>query len=157
MWSIIFCLLLLSFYHAALSPLAQMSRESTASLMGYPTPALAPPRSGAASVRQGCSRCRRCARCNLSFRVAHQGSVVIAFFELRVLGFGLSIDQDIRIGIFPKVEECFVGFAGGCVIAHQSLCPTELKPGQWTGDKPPAQTGIVDQLLELARGRSAIA
>src|ERR1700733_4286126 len=77
--------------------------------------------------------------------------------ELGVLGFGLSIDGKIGVGIFPNVKEFFVGFAGGCLIAHQSLCPTELKPGQRTRDVAPAQTRIVDQLLELARCRSALA
>jgi hypothetical protein len=50
---------------------------------------------------------------------------------LGVLDFGLSIDGKIGVGIFPNAEEFFVGFAGVCVIAHQPLCPTELKPGQW--------------------------
>jgi hypothetical protein len=77
--------------------------------------------------------------------------------ELSVLGFGLSIDGKTGAGIFPTGKEFFVGFAGRCLIAHQPLCPTELKPGQWAGYEFPAQTGIVDQLLELARRRSAIA
>src|ERR1700684_48686 len=79
------------------------------------------------------------------------------FLELGVLGFGLSIDGKIGVGIFPNTKEFFIGFAGGCVIAHPSLCPTELKPGQWAGYKVPAQTGIVDQLLELARRGLTIA
>ncbi len=60
------------------------------------------------------------------------------FLELGVLGFGLSIDGNIGVGIFPNAKEFFVRFAGGCVVAHQSLCPTELKPGQWAGYKFPA-------------------
>ena len=77
--------------------------------------------------------------------------------ELGVLGLGLLIDGKIGVGVFPNAKEFFVRFAGGCVVAHQSLRPTELKPGQWAGDIFPAQTGIVDQLLEFARCRSAIA
>jgi hypothetical protein len=38
--------------------------------------------------------------------------------ELGILGFGLSIDGKIGVGIFPNVKEFFVGFAGRCVIAH---------------------------------------
>jgi hypothetical protein len=79
------------------------------------------------------------------------------FLELGVLGFGLSIDGNIGIGILPNIKEFVVGFAGGCVVAQQSLCSTELKPCQWAADIFPAQSGIVDQLLELARRRSAIA
>ena len=70
------------------------------------------------------------------------------FLGLGVLGFGLSIEGKIRVGIFLNGEEFFVRFSDGCVVAHQSLCPTELEPGQWAGDKFPAQTGIVNQLLE---------
>jgi hypothetical protein len=76
--------------------------------------------------------------------------------ELGVLGFGLSIDGKIGVGVFPNAKEFFVRFVGGCVVAHQSLCPAELKPGQWADDKIPAQTGVIDQLLELTRCRSAI-
>jgi hypothetical protein len=79
------------------------------------------------------------------------------FLELGVLGFGLSIDGKIGVGIFPKGKEFFVRFACGCVIADQFLCPGELEPSQWAGDIFQAQTGIVDQFLELARCRSAIA
>ena len=79
------------------------------------------------------------------------------FLELRVLGFGLSIDWNIGVGIFPNFKEFFVGFAGGYVIVHQSLCPAELKPGQWASDIVRAQPGIVDQFFELGRCRSAIA
>jgi hypothetical protein len=93
--------------------------------------------------------------------VVNQAVVVITFahllFELGVLGLRFSIDGNIGVGIFPKVQEFFVRFAGGCVIAHQFLCPAELKPGQWAGDIFPAQTRVVDQFLELARRRSAIA
>src|ERR1700735_485530 len=78
-------------------------------------------------------------------------------YELGVLGFGLSINGKIGVGIFPNSQKFFVGFSGGCVITHQSLCPAELKPRQWAGYKFPAQTWIVDQLLELGRRRSAIA
>ena len=49
-----------------------------------------------------------------------------SFSELGVLGFGLPIDRKIGIGIFPKGKEFFVGFASGCVVAHQPLYPTEL-------------------------------
>ena len=71
--------------------------------------------------------------------------------ELGVLGFGLSIDGKIGVGVFPKFKEFFVRFAGGCAVAHHLLRSAELGTGQWAGDKFPAQTGIVDQLLELAR------
>jgi hypothetical protein len=60
------------------------------------------------------------------------------FAQLGVLSFGLSIDGKIGVGVFPNAKEFFVRFAGGCVVAHQSLCPTELKPGQWAGYKFPA-------------------
>src|SRR4029077_17934343 len=68
--------------------------------------------------------------------------------ELGVLGFGLSVNRKIAVGVFPNGKEFFVGFAGGSVIAHESLCPTELKPGQWASDICPGQTRIVNQLLE---------
>jgi hypothetical protein len=45
-----------------------------------------------------------------------------------MLGFGLSIDGNIVVGIFPNGEELLVISEGGCVIAHQPLCPSELKP-----------------------------
>jgi hypothetical protein len=94
-------------------------------------------------------------RHNFSFHFADRDAVVIASGYL-VLGAGHTrlwlVDRcEYRVGIFPKFKEFFVRFAGGCVVAHQSLCPTELKPGQWAGDKFPALTGVVDQLLELAR------
>ena len=73
------------------------------------------------------------------------------FLELGVLGFGLSIDGKIGVGVFPNAKEFFVRFAGGCVVAHHSLRTAELKPGQRAGYEFRAQTGIVDKLLELAR------
>ncbi len=47
--------------------------------------------------------------------------------QFRVLGFGLVIDGKIGIGVFPNAKEFFVRFAGGSVVAHQSLCATELR------------------------------
>jgi hypothetical protein len=44
--------------------------------------------------------------------------LVTYVFELGVLGFGLSINENIGIGVLPNGEEFFVGFAGGCVVAH---------------------------------------
>ena len=79
------------------------------------------------------------------------------FLELGVLGFGLSIDGKIGVGVFPNAKEFFVRFAGGCVVAHHLLRAAELEPGQGSDDMSHAKTGIVDQLLELSRGRLAIA
>jgi hypothetical protein len=77
--------------------------------------------------------------------------------ELGVLSFGLSIDGKIGVGIFPNVEEFFVRFAGGRVVAHHLLRAAELGPGHGSDDMSHAKTGIVDQLLELGCGRLAIA
>ena len=79
------------------------------------------------------------------------------FLQLGVFGFGLSIDGKIGIGIFPNVKEFFVRFAGGCVVAHHLLRAAQLEPGQGSDDMSHAKTRIVDQLLELSRGRLAIA
>src|ERR1700684_4573979 len=79
------------------------------------------------------------------------------FLELGVLGFGLSIDGKIGVGIFPKAKEFFVRFASGCFIAHHLLRAAALEPGQWADDMPHAKTGIVNQLLKRSRGRLAIA
>lgn len=83
--------------------------------------------------------------------------LVTYVLELDVLGFGLSVDGKIGVGVFPNAKEFFIRFAGGCVVAHQSPCPTELKPGQGSDDMSHAKTGIVDELLELRRGQLAIA
>jgi hypothetical protein len=68
--------------------------------------------------------------------------LVAWMLELGVLGFDLSIDGKVGVNVFPNAKEFFVRFAGGHVVAHQSLCSTELKTCQWTGSLPPAQTGI---------------
>jgi hypothetical protein len=78
-------------------------------------------------------------------------------FEPGVLGFGLSIDRKIGVGVFPNVKEFFVRFTGGCVVARHLLRAAELEPGQGSDDMSHAKTRIVDQLLELSRGRLAIA
>jgi len=67
----------------------------------------------------------------LPTEVPYSSLLVTLFLELGVLGFGLSIDGNIGVGVFPNAKEFFVRFARGCVVAHQSLCSTELKPGQW--------------------------
>src|ERR1700721_2467921 len=79
------------------------------------------------------------------------------FLELGVLGFGLSIDGKVGVGIFPNAKEFFVRFAGGRCVAHHLLRAAELEPGQGPDDMSHAKTGSVDQLLELSRGRLAIA
>jgi hypothetical protein len=80
---------------------------------------------------------------NFSFHPADPSHGAIALACLDFLAgrtrFGLSIDRKIGVGIFPNVEGFFVGFADGCVIAHQFLCPAELKPGRRAGDRCPGR------------------
>ena len=76
--------------------------------------------------------------------------------QLGVFCLRLPVNGKIGVSVFANVKEFFVRSADRCVIAHQSLCPTELKPGQRAGDIFPAQSGIVDQSLELTRCGSAI-
>src|SRR5580704_16895393 len=77
--------------------------------------------------------------------------------EQGVLGFGLPVDGKIGVGALPTVEELFVGVTGRCVVAHHLLRAAALEPGQGSDDVSNAKTWIVDQLLELGRGRLAIA
>src|SRR6267142_3603119 len=79
------------------------------------------------------------------------------FSQPGVLGFGLTVDWKICVGVFPNAKEFFVRFTGGCVVAHHLLRAAELEPGQGSNDMSHAKTGIVDQLSELSRGRLAIA
>ncbi len=48
-----------------------------------------------------------------------------ALLQLRVLGFGLLVNGDVRVGVFPKGEEVFVGGegadAGGVAIGRGGL------------------------------------
>jgi hypothetical protein len=69
----------------------------------------------------------------------------------------LLVDSNIGIGVLPHVQESLVRLPRSGFVAHHLLRAAELEAGQWTGDIFPAQTGIVDQLLKLACGRSAIA
>jgi len=77
--------------------------------------------------------------------------------KLGVLGFGLLIDGNIGVGVLPQIQESLVGLPCSGFIAHHLLRAAKLEPGQGSRDVSHIKTGIVDQLLELSRGRSAIA
>src|SRR5277367_2136541 len=77
--------------------------------------------------------------------------------ELGVLGLGLLVDRNVGIGVLPQIQERLVGFPRSGFIALHFLCTGKLQPRQGSRDMSHAKTGIVDHLLELSRGRSAIA
>jgi hypothetical protein len=80
-----------------------------------------------------------------------------SFSESGALGFSLLINGNIRIGVLPQIQENLVGLPCSSLIAHHLLRAAKLEPGQGSRDMSHGKTGIVDQLLELSRGRSAIA
>src|SRR3984885_11586640 len=92
-----------------------------------------------------------------SSRGGHHRVWLPLFWELGVLGFGLSAHGKIGVSVFPNAKEFFVRFTGGCVVSHHLLRAAELKPGQRSDHMSHAKAGIVDQLLELSGGRLAIA
>jgi hypothetical protein len=74
-----------------------------------------------------------------------------------VLDFGLPIDWNIGIGIFPNFKEFFVRLPCGGFIAHHLLRAAKLQPSQGSSDMSNRKAAIVNHLLELSRGRPAIA
>src|SRR3984885_9166579 len=80
-----------------------------------------------------------------------------SFSELGILGFGLLVDGSVGIGALPQIQESLVGLPCSGFIAPHLLRAAKLEPGQGSRDMSHAKTGIVDQLLELSRGRLAIA
>src|SRR6202041_1541816 len=80
-----------------------------------------------------------------------------SFSELGVLGFGLLVDRNVGIGVLPQIQESLVGLPCSGLIAHHLLRAAKLEPGQGSSHMSYGKTGIVDQLLELSRSRSAIA
>src|ERR1700734_3610372 len=84
-------------------------------------------------------------------------SLCNSFSELGVLGFGLLVDGNVRIGVLPQIQESLVGLPCSGLIAHHLLRAAKLEPGQGSSHMSYGKTGVVDQLLELSRSRSAIA
>jgi len=79
------------------------------------------------------------------------------FSETGVLGSGLLVDGSVGIGVLPQIQESFVRLPCGGFIAHHLLCAAELQPSQRSRDMSNGKAGMIDQLLELSRGRPAIA
>src|SRR5258708_38129174 len=79
------------------------------------------------------------------------------FLELGVLGFGLLVDRNVGIGVLPQIQESFVRLPCRGFIAHHLLRAAKLQPSQRSRDMSNRKAGIIDQLLELSRGRPAIA
>jgi hypothetical protein len=47
--------------------------------------------------------------------------------QLSVLGFGLLIDRDVGVGIFPEGEKILIRLVRGCLVAHHHLRAAKLK------------------------------
>ena len=79
------------------------------------------------------------------------------FLQPGVLGFGLLINGNIGIGVLPQIQESPVRLPPRGFVAHHLLRAAELEPGQGSRDMSYSKAGIVDQFLELRRGRPPIA
>ena len=90
-----------------------------------------------------------------SLRVAAEASLVLG--QLGVLGLGLLVDGNVGVGVLPQIQESLVRLPRGGFIAHHLLRAAELEPGQGSRDMFNGEAGMIDQLLELSRGRPAIA
>lgn len=73
-------------------------------------------------------------------------------FELlqpSVLRFGLLVDGNVGISMFPEGKESLIRLPRGCLVAHYRLRTTELQMGQRTYYENIDYAGMVDYLLEL--------
>src|SRR5262245_17038402 len=77
--------------------------------------------------------------------------------QLSVLCLSLLVDSNIGIGVLPQIQKSLVRLPRGGFVTHQLLRATELEPGQGSCDMFQGKAAIIDHLLELGRGRSAIA
>ena len=72
------------------------------------------------------------------------------WLQLRVLGFGLLVDGDVGIGVFPEGEEILIRLACGGLVAHHHLRAAELQVRQRPQHEVPDDPGMVEHLLELS-------
>src|ERR1700747_73289 len=80
-----------------------------------------------------------------------------SFSEFGVLGLSLLVDGNVGVGVLPQIQESLVRLPCGGFIAHHLLCAAEVQPSQGSRDMFNGEAGMIDQLLELSRGRPAIA
>src|ERR1700747_2374358 len=80
-----------------------------------------------------------------------------SFSEFGVLGLSLLVDGNVGVGVLPQIQESLVRLPCGGFIAPHLLCAAELQPSQRSRDMSNGKAGMIDQLLELSRGRPAIA
>ncbi len=75
--------------------------------------------------------------CSATGRTVFDLFSILVLLQLRVLGFGLLIDGDVGIGVFPKAEEILIRragfFAGGRVFggSPQSQRDNRRRLAQW--------------------------
>jgi hypothetical protein len=84
-------------------------------------------------------------------------SLCNSFSGLGILRLGLPVDWNIGIGVLPQIQESFVRLPRGGFISHHLLRAAKLEPRQRPDDMPQGKATIIDHLLELSRGRPAIA
>jgi len=67
-----------------------------------------------------------------------------------VLSFGLLVDRDVGIGVFPEGEEVLIRLERGGLVAHHCLRPAELQTGKRSLVVQLSNFGMVDELLEFS-------
>ena len=78
--------------------------------------------------------------------------VLFVLLQLRVLGFGLPVDGNVRIGIFPEGEEVLIRLARGVLVAHHLVSAGKLKMSQGTVRLVQHYSRVLDQFVELHYG-----
>src|SRR5215472_12062020 len=69
--------------------------------------------------------------------------------QLRVLGFGLLQDGDVRVGVFPKREEVLVSHLSFDSIAGEGVGATKLEMGECAYGVAEHDPSVIENLLEL--------
>jgi hypothetical protein len=65
--------------------------------------------------------------CRLSILILSVATRVMQLLQLRVLDFGLFVDRNVRVSVFPETEKVLGRLARGLLVAHHGLRPAKLQ------------------------------
>src|SRR5271165_167919 len=89
--------------------------------------------------------------------LGHPPAALMISPQLGVLGFGLLVDGDIGIGVFPEGEKILIRLARGSLVAHHHLRAAELQVRKCTRHKSGYYARMVEEFLELRSSPGALA
>ncbi len=80
----------------------------------------------------------------------HEGEFLgIRLPQSRVLGFGMPVDRNVGISIFPERKEILIRLAHGGLVAHHGLRPGKLQVGDRSKGPFVRPARMFEDLLEL--------